>query len=216
MGQIILIRHGQANSGARTEEEYDQLSDLGARQAKVLGDYLRAHEQPFDTVLQGSLNRHEATSDNMGNVGQDPIIDPRLNEMDYLTLGKALENAHGVKQPGPAAFLDHFVKVMQAWQDAQIRGQETYDSFETRVCSVLEQATQPGRRVLCVTSGGVIAMMIRHMLGLDIPAMARIALPIYNSSIHRIDVTERGAVLSGYNAIPHLADPAHVDLRTYY
>lgn len=216
MGQIILIRHGQANSGAQTEEDYDRLSENGARQAAILGDYLRATQPEFDVVLRGSLNRHQATATHMGALGAAPDVDPRLNEMDYLTLGKALEDNHGVPQPGPDAFMDHFVQVMNAWKNAQIAGQESYESFETRICGVLDEATQPGRRVLCVTSGGVIAMMIRHLLRLDIPAMARIALPIFNSSIHQIDVTARGAVLSGYNAIPHLADPDLADLRTYY
>lgn len=216
MGQIILIRHGQANSGALTEEDYDRLSDLGARQATRLGDYLRQTVEPFDLVLRGSLNRHEATARNMGDLGGAARVDPRLNEMDYLTLGKALETDHGVPQPGPDEFMDHFVAVLHAWKNAQIRGQETYESFETRVSGVLDEASQPGRRVLCVTSGGVIAMMIRHLLRLDIPAMARVALPIYNCSIHRIDVTPRGAVLSSFNEIPHFADPTQAELRTHY
>ena len=31
--EIILIRHGQANTGAKDEESYDQLSDTGHQQA---------------------------------------------------------------------------------------------------------------------------------------------------------------------------------------
>ena len=38
MGEIILVRHGQANSAANDEEGYDRLSDLGHQQAKWLGD----------------------------------------------------------------------------------------------------------------------------------------------------------------------------------
>lgn len=218
MGQITLVRHGQANSGARTEEEYDRLSDRGADQARLLGNYLRAHEDGFDTFLRGTLNRHDATARAVGTLQDTPQIevDARLNEMDYLTLGRALEEGHGVPQPGPENFMDHFIQVMTAWKQAEICGQETYESFETRIAGVLDEATKPGRRVICITSGGVIAMMIRHLLRLDLPAMARIALPIYNTSLHRIDVTPRGAVLSGYNAIPHLAQPEYAELRTYY
>ncbi|PIE09669.1 MAG: histidine phosphatase family protein [Rhodobacterales bacterium] len=216
MGQITLVRHGQANSKARTEEEYDRLSELGALQARRLGDYLRQTGESFDLVLRGTLNRHDATAREMGEMGAAVEVDARLNEMDYLTLGRALQDKKGIAQPGPDAFMDHFIQVLTAWKQAEINGQETYESFETRIAGVLDAATQPGRRVLCVTSGGVIAMMIRHLLRLDLPAMARVALPIYNTSLHRIDVTPRGAVLSGYNSIPHLADPAHVDLRSYY
>lgn len=216
MGQITLVRHGQANSGALTEEDYDRLSETGGRQAEILGQYLRDTGEAFDLVLRGTLKRHDGTATRMGTIGAEAGIDARLNEMDYLTLGRALEENHGVPQPGPDSFMDHFIQVMTAWKQAEIIGQETYESFETRIAGVLEEAMQPGRRVLCVTSGGVIAMMIRHLLRLDLPAMARVALPIYNTSLHRIDVTPRGAVLSGFNAIPHLAAPGHAPLRTYY
>lgn len=216
MGQITLVRHGQANSAADNEEDYDRLSDLGARQSSILGDYLRAHEASFDVVLRGTLNRHEGTALAMGDLGAAPDIDPRLDEMDYMTLGRVLEEDHGVPRPGPGGFAEHFVKVLTAWKEAQIMGRESYDSFETRVSGVLEAATQPGRRVLCVTSGGVIAMMLRHLLRLDIPAMSRVCVGIYNTSVHRIEVTPHGSMLWGFNDIAHLADPKLAELRTHY
>ena len=37
MGEVVLVRHGQANSGATDEESYDRLSDLGHQQARWLG-----------------------------------------------------------------------------------------------------------------------------------------------------------------------------------
>jgi phosphohistidine phosphatase SixA len=46
MGELVLIRHGQANSAANDEDGYDRLSDLGHQQARWLGDWLRAHEAP--------------------------------------------------------------------------------------------------------------------------------------------------------------------------
>ena len=41
MTEVILIRHGQANSGARSEADYDRLSPLGRQQAAWLADHLR-------------------------------------------------------------------------------------------------------------------------------------------------------------------------------
>ena len=58
MGEIILVRHGQANSSARDEEGYDRLSDLGHQQAAWLGDYMRDREGVFYKVISGSLRRH--------------------------------------------------------------------------------------------------------------------------------------------------------------
>ncbi len=214
MGEIILVRHGQANSGATDEESYDKLSDLGHQQARWLGDYLRDREAPFDKVISGSLRRHRETATGIGY--DDPQIDPRLNEMDYFNLGKSLEDVHGVPFPGPEDFAAHVPQVMEAWHRAEIKGVETFASFEDRVTSVLQEAAQPGVRVLCVTSGGVIGMIIRHLLDLDPTRLAHVLLPILNSSVHRVHVIPQGPILASFNAIPHLdqADRAHA--KTHY
>jgi broad specificity phosphatase PhoE len=96
MGEIILVRHGQANSTATDESSYDRLSDLGRRQGAWLGEWLAAQGEGFDLVLSGSLNRHLGTAEAMGH---RPEIDPRLNEMDYFNLSRALSEARGT---GPA------------------------------------------------------------------------------------------------------------------
>ena len=214
MGEIVLVRHGQANSGATDEESYDKLSDLGHQQARWLGDYVREREKPFDKVISGSLRRHRETAAGMGH--DAPLIDPRLNEMDYLNLGKSLQEVHGVPFPGPEDFAAHVPQVMQAWHQAEIMGNETFASFEARVTSVLQEAAQPGVRVLCVTSGGVIGMIIRHLLDLDPKRMAHILLPIMNTSIHRVHVIPQGPILSGFNAIPHLDRPDRAHAVTHY
>ena len=214
MGEIILVRHGQANSAATDEDSYDRLSDLGHQQARWLGDYLIEKEAPFDKVISGSLRRHRETAAGIGYA--DPQIDPRLNEMDYFNLGRALQDVRGVPFPGPAEFAAHVPQVMEAWHRAEIQGNESFASFEERVTSVLQEAAQPGIRVLCVTSGGVIGMIIRHLLDLNPTRMAHVLLPILNSSVHRVHVIPQGPILASFNAIPHLdiADRAYA--RTHY
>lgn len=214
MGEILLVRHGQANSGATDEESYDRLSELGHQQAQWLGDYLRDREGPFDKVISGSLRRHRETAAGIGYL--DPVIDPRLNEMDYFNLGQALEDVHGIPFPGPDEFAAHVPQVMEAWHRAEIKGVETFASFEERVSSVLQEAAQPGIRVLCVTSGGVIGMIMRHLLNLDPRRMAHVLLPIMNTSVHRVRVIPQGTILAGFNAIPHLDDPKRAHARTHF
>jgi broad specificity phosphatase PhoE len=214
MGEIILVRHGQANSGARDEDGYDKLSDLGHQQARWLGDYLRDRERPFDKVISGSLRRHRETAAGIGY--ETPQIDPRLNEMDYFNLGRALQDVHGVPFPGPDDFAAHVPQVMQAWHRAEIMGVETFASFESRVTGVLAEAAQPGVRVLCITSGGVIGMIIRHLLDLDPTRMAHILLPIMNSSVHRVHVIPQGPILASFNAVPHLDMPDRAHALTHF
>ncbi|WIV50609.1 histidine phosphatase family protein [Marivivens sp. LCG002] len=202
MGTITLIRHGQANSSADNEEEYDRLSDLGHRQSRWLGEWFETQSERFDLVLSGSLRRHKETA--MGLGFDTPVIDPRLNEMDYFNLGRAMEINLGVPMPKSDGFAEHLPKVMEAWHRAEIQGNETFATFENRVVNVLQEAIQPGRHVLCITSGGVISMILRHLLELDPRKMAHIALPIFNTSIHRVHVSPVGPLLAGYNAVPHL------------
>lgn len=214
MGEIILVRHGQANSAATDEESYDRLSDLGHQQARWLGEYLRDRENSFDKVISGSLRRHRETAAGIGYA--DPVIDPRLNEMDYFNLGRALEDVHDVPFPSPEDFAAHVPQVMNAWHNAEIQGVESFASFEARVTSVLQEAAKPGTRVLCVTSGGVIGMIIRHLLNLDPTRMAHVLLPIMNSSIHRIHVIAQGPILASFNAVPHLDYNDRIYAKTHY
>ena len=214
MGEIILVRHGQANSAAKDEESYDRLSALGFQQAQWLGEYLAEREGPFDKVIAGSLRRHVETAQGIGY--DAPTIDARLNEMDYFNLGRALEDVHGVPFPGPEEFAAHVPQVMQAWHRAEIQGVESFASFEDRVTSVLAEAARPGVRVLCVTSGGVIGMIMRHLLDLDPTRMAHVLLPIMNSSIHRVHVIPQGPILASFNAVPHLDRHDRLHARTHF
>lgn len=214
MGEVVLVRHGQANSNATTEEDYDRLSELGHKQAKWLGEWMKEHDTSFDTVMSGTLRRQVETIQNMGydNAPQDV----RLNEIAYYDLTAEMKEVHGLDRISPEDFVTHFPATLQAWKDGELKGQESWQAFNDRIAAVLEMAQQPGKRVLCVTSGGVIATIISQLLDLDIPKLARIALPILNTSVHRIHVTEHGPFLATYNSTPHLDYADRVADRTTY
>ena len=65
MSHITLIRHGQANSGAKDEVSYDKLSDLGHEQAVWLGNYLRDTGIHHTRLYTGTLTRHIETANGM-------------------------------------------------------------------------------------------------------------------------------------------------------
>ena len=82
MATIYLIRHGQASFGA---EDYDKLSELGQRQAGVVGEYLRDHGIELDAAYSGDLLRQRETAQLAlaSQPGDVPhTIDPRFNELD--------------------------------------------------------------------------------------------------------------------------------------
>ena len=76
MVELTLIRHGQAQTGAKDEASYDSLSDLGHQQARWLGEVLR--EGPsFDQVISGVMTRQIETVESMALAGVPHSTDAR-------------------------------------------------------------------------------------------------------------------------------------------
>ena len=215
MGEITLVRHGQANSAATDEAGYDKLSELGHQQARWLGDWMSAHDGPFDQVFCGILRRQRETTLGLGY--DAPTIDERLNEIAYYDLTAEMEQT-GLSEArtSPDDFATRFPATLTAWRDGKIKGRESFDDYGARVRAVINEAAQPGKRILCVTSGGIIARAVAHILHLDIPQMAQIALPILNTSVHRIHVTPQGPILATFNGAPHLDHSDRLAARTHY
>ena len=215
MGEITLVRHGQANSAATTEADYDRLTELGHRQARWLGEWIAEHDEPFDLVLSGTLRRQRETLAGMG--WPDAEADPRLNEIAYYDLTAEMDVLEPeLARTGPDDFATHFPATLSAWRDRRIAGPETWEAFTGRVRDVMQMAAQPGRRVLCVTSGGIIARAVADLMDLGIPGMAKLALPILNTSVHRINVTPHGPILATFNSAPHLDRADRTGSRTFY
>lgn len=209
--EIIMVRHGQANTGATSEDDYDRLSDLGHQQAAWLGDYF-ADQDPFDHVICGTLRRHRETAEGL-QLANSVADDARLNEMRYFDLAFAMQQKTGMDVPTTAeSFAMHVPLTFTAWSHGDLdHAHETYADFRLRIEAVVAEATQRGGRTLLVTSGGVISMFIAAHLELDPAQHARILLPIRNSSLHRFQIFDSELFMAGYNAIPHLepSDRAH-------
>lgn len=218
MTEITLVRHGQANAGAKTEEEYDRLSDLGRQQARWLGQYFSDTGYQFDHVIHGALFRQRDTAAAICDaIGVVPETDARLDELDYFGLAASLETAKAVPVPnGREEFLEHVPQVLTAWREKEIGSpKESYAEFEERVRLMLELAQNDGRRVMLVTSGGVISMMMRIVLGLNDAAHAGILLQTFNGSFHQFSIETGKVLLSCYNAVPHLEGPERVGAKSY-
>src|SRR5690242_12482312 len=82
MGQLFLVRHGQASFGSAN---YDQLSELGTMQSRVLGEWFARCGQHFDRVVTGALQRHRQTADACMAAlpSAEWQADPGFNEYDH-------------------------------------------------------------------------------------------------------------------------------------
>ncbi|OED48482.1 phosphoglycerate mutase [Rhodobacteraceae bacterium (ex Bugula neritina AB1)] len=207
MSHITLIRHGQANTGARDEASYDCLSDLGHQQAVWLGDHLRGSGSHYPRVYCGTLNRHIETAASIGYA--DVVRDARLNEMEYFTLAEAMRDQHGLPIPEEReGFVEHLPKVFAAWAAGEIaEPYESWESFETRTRQVLAEIAAGEGPALVVTSGGLISVAMRQAMCLDTAATARVTLAIMNTSMHRLFPIGGHWSPVLFNAVPHLEAP---------
>lgn len=216
MSHITLVRHGQANSAARTEGDYDRLSPLGHQQATWLGAHLRDNQQHHARLYCGTLRRHRETAAAMA-TGLDCVEDPRLNELQYFNMAKALEAQQGIPAPVDVKdFVTHFPRLIQAWMEDRIEdAPERFTDFEARTRDVLDEIALGEGPALVVTSGGFIAMTMRLHLQLNIPAMSNLSLSIMNSSLHRLFPV--GGTWSPvlFNAVPHLEHPDRHHAQTH-
>lgn len=215
MTELIIVRHGQANSAAKDAESYDKLSDLGHQQARWLGEYMSQTNAHFDECVSGTLQRQRATLDSTGQTSSG--LDPRLNEFDYFGLAQAMQDQFDIPMPQDNAdFVQHAPQLLAHWQKQTIHNiAESFTDFETRVLAAFDEYADHGGRILLVTSGGVIAMFLRKLLGLDNDAHARIMLATMNSSVHRVVHVHGEYLLSGFNGIPHLEAKDRAHARTF-
>jgi len=216
MSHITLIRHGQANSQATDEAGYDRLSALGHQQSAWLGAHLKTVNLQHTRLYTGTLRRHVETAAAM-DIGLEPVADPRLNELEYITLARALEAEQGIPYPtDQAAFVTHLPHLFAAWQRDEIEGApERFADFEARIDEVLQEIAGGEGPALVVTSGGLISCIMRQMLRLDIAGMAQLALAIYNTSQHRLFPIGGALSPTLFNAIPHLEDPSRHHAQTH-
>lgn len=216
MAEIILVRHGQANSTAKTEADYDRLSDLGHQQARWLGERISQTNGHFERVISGTLRRHRETAEGIGHSA--PLSqDSRWNELEYYTMSAAYRDQHGVPFPdGQAEYIAHAPRLMQAWHDDLLTDiPETFAQFDARITTALHDAAAGGGRVLVVTSAGVIAGILRRLMNLDILGMTHVLLHTANSSTHRIEFIRGAPMLNGFNGLAHLDTPDRRHARTY-
>jgi broad specificity phosphatase PhoE len=212
MGVLLLVRHGQASLGAA---EYDQLSDLGLRQAQILGARLAGTDLSVDRVVCGTLDRQRDTAGPLlaalGWPGSGLETDGRLDEYDHV--GVMAQHTSDITFAGSAADGESGRRLQSALDEAISRWMsggtgytESHEAFVSRaVGAVQDLAAAPGGTI-AVTSGGVIAAACVQALGLPFerwPALARL---VVNSSITKIVSGTSGTHLVTFNDHAHLED----------
>ncbi|MCV6620467.1 MAG: histidine phosphatase family protein [Cellvibrionaceae bacterium] len=224
MSEFLLVRHGQASFGS---DNYDQLSDLGWQQARWLGEYFQQKDRQFDDIITGKLVRHRETAqgicEGLG-LNRDAFTEHGgLNEFDFHSVVSAYLRQFPQEMPTDKSDARPFFKIlkkaMEAWRNDELSAPvpESWGQFEQRVGEALAfiQDNYTGKKLLVVSSGGAIAMAMKHVLGYGDDMVMNINMQVINSSVSRFVFSPRNVRLASFNSIPHLDDNDRSDAVTY-
>lgn len=221
MGNLYLVRHGQASFGA---DNYDQLSDLGQRQSVRLGEHFAQLGVKFDTVITGTLQRHAQTWAGIAQgsgLAHAPLLRSGLNEYDSLAV---IRTVHAAPLPRPASAeeVKHHFRLLREglrqWSKGTVQpeGMPTYADWVRGITDVLDHVrSQCSGNVLLVSSGGPIATATGHVLGTSAETSIELNMRIRNSAVTEFAFTPKRHLLLCFNTIAHLESPQYADWVSY-
>ena len=238
MGRLLFIRHAQASF---LSQNYDKLSDLGEKQARLLGGYWAKRNTGFDRAWTGPCVRHKDTArlarDACVHVGlqfPEPVVVPEFDEYQgdevlQRSLAGLLESSDRIRELHKAfeksdgsyekfkTFQKMFEAVISMWVDGKISpdGVESWTEFSIRVNQRLTQilsASRHGERVVVFTSGGPIALAVQRALQLTPQNTLQVSWMSQNCSLSEFLFSKDRFTLSTFNSFPHLDDST---LQTY-
>ncbi len=239
MSELIIVRHGQASflSG-----NYDQLSELGAEQTRLLGEFWAARGLRAARFVVGPRKRHRQSADailaalaDADLAPMEVVDDDRLDEFDWDGLYRYASSTLAERDPAIGALkhalesapditakrrtIQHYMEAVTAqWAAGAFHedGLETWDEFRSRVEVAVKlhtQALPSGSRVVLVTSGGVAAVSAGSVLGLDATRTLGLIWTLRNGALVEYLFGSGRISLSSFNNAPHLPEARHWTYR---
>lgn len=231
MAAIYLIRHGQASFG---KADYDQLSQKGDEQSKILGKHWQKMPPP-DKLYAGDLLRHSQTLESflIGYQGNEASLTlhsgfNEFNHVDLLTCydhkwNSFADMAASIGQGSGAnkTFQKEFGKALERWVFGKFDDdyKESWPQFKKRCVSALQDVINQellsshkrsrnykSQDICIFTSGGAIAVIVQHILGLSDQKALMVNQQLRNTSVTKL-------LSSGSNlSIDYLNNYSHLTL----
>ncbi|MDA0795114.1 MAG: histidine phosphatase family protein [Proteobacteria bacterium] len=218
MSELHLVRHAQASFGS---VNYDQLSELGHRQARFLGDHFKLRHMRFDQLVVGDMHRHHQTMDGicegLGIDGTDRLVLPGLNEYNFIDMTEAYGKIHGdnplfqkvMEDPTDRKNYYRLLReILMAWTSDSIPGvPETWMEFKSRVEDAQNQIkamSDAGNSILAIGSGGSISTFVGLVLGIPDENIFDLNLQYKNTAISHFFFNQKKMKLTGFNSVSHL------------
>ena len=197
--EIILIRHGETewNSQKRMQgHSNSDLSSVGQAQIQALGQWMK--NVPFDLIYSSDSLRAQQTAEAITQFsGHELQFDQRLREKNLgvfegLTSEEARERHPEVFRLFKTAGSKYVIDEGESTQQLQDRALEIVNEFRIK---------HPEERVLLVTHGGFIRVVMKHSLGLSLETPTRFL--IRNTGVFRL-VWEDKWLVSQMGGVSHL------------
>jgi broad specificity phosphatase PhoE len=208
MALYYFVRHGETewNLEGRVCGRTDvYLSDTGRRQAWLLARRLKSI--PFEVMYSSPLRRALDTAHLIGKAtGKDPVVDPRLTELNYGTWeGKLFEE---ICRENPVLY---HAWVADPGRIAPPQG-ESGEQLIERVAPFLADLAvrHPRGNVLVVCHKTLCRLLACYILGVPLSEYRR-RLAVENAALNIFQHSEEGWRLVTLNDTSHLSTP-HADL----
>jgi broad specificity phosphatase PhoE len=232
---VTLIRHGQAGSRLA----YDDLSEIGCRQSRALGEWFAEREIRFEAIITGSLKRQQITAREIsaamserGISNPAPVVDERWSEFDldevYRGIAPLLAREDErfrieyeqlqseVADPGSTAhraWRNCDVTVVRAWIEGRFAfAGESFADFRSRVGSALLSLPSDGH-VAVVTSATPIGLSAGLALDLSPRRVMQLAGAQRNTAFTEMDLRPGDPRMVSFNNVPHLSEERQWTLR---
>ncbi len=227
MSRLLLVRHGQASP---TADDYDQLSERGYLQARLLGQQWAAEGLTPDSVYAGPRKRHRQTAETLATElvrgwpepryldgwdehdGYQVVMHsiPLLAEVDGWVAERA-ERARGGGKEAMRAYFDLYRHITRLWVlgrlDLDSAGFESWPEFRGRVQAALDRLIEGegrGRTIAVITSSGPVAVAAGRALGLDEEGTMALSWRVRNIAVTEVLYSDDSITLQSFNALPRL------------
>ena len=238
MSRLFLIRHAQASF---LSENYDQLSDHGIDQAKILGESLASNEFIFDKIYSGTLNRQQHTRQMVEEVyDAQKISFPKVIEEDRFneypaeeimtSLGKYLVENNDVaanlykkcndsnsETERHLYFQKLFELILESWVNNDTKEVNLSISWKDWSNGVrnaiddIQSQAKSGELIGVFTSGGPIGVFVQTVLDAPEIKAAELNWRVYNCSVTKFTFSAERFSLDQFNDVSYLSP----DILTY-
>lgn len=200
MLDLIIARHGQSTADVenRMEGRADfSLTDLGREQAQKLAQWLKQNTE-FDSIISSPLKRASETSEIISSICSKEIMyDERLMEWNNGLIAGLLRCEADKKYPLPKGGRKYFQRICEGESAIDFRAR-----VEEFTAELLDKYSNEDAKILIVTHGGTINMIIKSFLNL--PMNNNISICSGDTSVHILRAKENKRIIVRLNSSEHL------------